>query len=185
MQVIHQPRAIITEAVPNKTAPGVAPQLLERQLSAGVTLREVFGVLHRFQHAIDAPHPTVIATMEISNRRALLHQSQRAMLADVVEGSDGTILLLGTDHRLPHEVVHDKVAGLLELYQAPGHMPDLGPHVIPLLLRELLGVVAITRDRISPEQRGVPTIHRVRVDGYVQNGDFELRFVHVSHALFY
>ena len=79
----------------------------------------------------------MITTMKVFNRRALLHQSQRAMLTDVVESTNRPILLLRTDHRLAHEVVHHKIAGLLELHQSPCHMPDLGPHVLPFGARKL------------------------------------------------
>ena len=52
MKILHQPRTIVAKAIPDKTAPSVTAKFLETQLTAGITLREIFRVMHRLQHAV-------------------------------------------------------------------------------------------------------------------------------------
>ncbi|CAI8420770.1 MAG: Uncharacterised protein [Halieaceae bacterium] len=107
------------------------------------------------------------------------------MLTNIVKSTNGPIFLLCTDDRLPHEVMHQKVTGCLELHQAPGHMPDFGPHVLPLRARKLCRVVAIARNSVAPQQGRISPVHGFGVDRDIQNGNFKLRFVHDGNALCY
>ena len=52
MKIIHQPRTIVTKAIPDKTAPSITAEFFESQLAAGITLGKILGVMHRLQHAI-------------------------------------------------------------------------------------------------------------------------------------
>ncbi|MNG34487.1 hypothetical protein D3C84_1209830 [compost metagenome] len=56
------------------------------------------------------------------------------------------------EDRLIADLGRDHAARLRQLGYSAADVPDAGPHVIPLLLHELAGVVAIASDRVTAQE---------------------------------
>ena len=160
MQVLHQRRRVGVHRVPNKPGPRVDPELDKLDLAARIPLGEVIAVGHGVELAIVAPLPAVVGTVEALLVAVAPCQPLTTVAAGVVERAERSVGLLRDDDRLVHEVVDDIITGFFELSNQPGHVPDLGPHVVPLALHELGRVVALAVDRITAEPLGRAQVSR-------------------------
>ena len=150
-----QRRNIVVHAPEHKRAPGVAAQLGQLDLAAGIAAGKILRVLHVHQRAIGVELPAMIAAGD-ARRAAHVAQNQpvSAMRAGVVEGLDGTgpgLIggLTDHDHRFLAEIVADEITLFFQLGQNPAQMPHLGPEVLVLQLHPLARDVAIGGDRIT------------------------------------
>ena len=80
--------------------------------------------------------------------------------ADVVESAQRAVLMHDHNDRLVHEVVHDVVASFPELRHSASDVPDLRPHIVPLALHELPGVVPLAVKWIAPQEVITPGVNR-------------------------
>jgi len=164
VEKFHQPRRIRAHAIPDKAAPGVATQFLQLQLAARVSLREILWILQVLQDAVGAPQPAMIGAFEtVHNAGRIPHQPLPTMAAGVVEGLDGAIVLPHADDAFMQEIMDDEVAWLLQFVDAAGDVPDALPHMLPLTVGEVLGPVAVTRDRIAAQMGRVAPVQRQRM----------------------
>ena len=72
------------------------------------------------------------------------------MPAMVVVRLDGLLVDADDDHGLVEDLVDDEVAGLLDLLQAAGHLPDVRPELLLLEAVELRVVIAARVDPVGP-----------------------------------
>ena len=162
-QVRHQVRCFVIHGVPDQAGPGADAHFREFQFADRVAPGKIVPVGQVFQYAVEAPPPAVIRAGEAVLAAVLPHQSLRAMAAGVVEPLERAVPLLHHDDRLAHEIVHDVVAGFLELFLAAGDVPDLRPEAFPFPRHELAAVVPVLGNRIAPQQRRVLAVHRQRM----------------------
>ena len=104
------------------------------------------------KHTIDPPLPAVIGACEAVATTAFRPGKPcTAMPAGVVERTHRPIFLADHDDRFMPEVVHRVVAGLRHFGQPSTHMPDTGPHMVPLALHEVCRCIAVTGNRITAQ----------------------------------
>ena len=131
---------------PDEACKGLAAQLFEPNLAAGIAFREVFGVRRKIQGTIGHEGPTVItADKPLHATRFPRDQWITAMLADVVERFYPTILLPDHEDLLWANFFELPVAMVWQFGFAAEQQPDLGPHAFPLLLGKLLRGIARAR----------------------------------------
>ncbi|MNN15349.1 hypothetical protein D3C81_1284510 [compost metagenome] len=138
---------------PHQATEGFAAQLLEMQLADRIALREILGILGNQQAAVQAVAPAVVVADQALHLGLLaLDHAIAAVLTNVVEGADVTVVVAQDEDRLATDLNGDHAARLRQLGHSASDMPDAGPHVIPLLLHELAGVVAIASDRVAAQE---------------------------------
>jgi hypothetical protein len=156
-------RPLVIHRVPDEAAPAVAAQFPQLQLATRIAPAEIdIAVLRVPEHAVDAPAPAVVGAMERLDRTLAIDHAHAAMAAGIVERTNRAVLLPHRDHRFLQEIVHDEVAGLGDVGQASGDVPDARPEVVPFLLREFPRIVAVAGHGIAAKVGGIAAIHRRR-----------------------
>ena len=153
-----QAHALGVHVHPDEAGEGFAGQLRQPHLAAGVALREVLPIRHEVEFPIGHEGPTVVLADKPPNTPLVaIHQRIAAMLADVVEGLHAAVLLPHHEDRLRAQLLALPVAGVGQFLLAAKQQPNLGPHALPFLLRELPRGVAIALNAVTAQPLFGPT----------------------------
>ena len=142
---------------PDESGPRVARDLDQVALAARVALGEVVRVGHPGELAVRRELPAVVGALELAGgERAGLraHEAVAAVLAHVVERAHPAVVAADAEDRVPADLVGDVVAGVRDLVDASGDLPDARPQPLRLGLRERRRPVALATDR-QPGQLGL------------------------------
>ena len=114
-KVVEQRRRRVVHRVPHQSRPGIDAHFDQVQLPDRVTLRIVVLIGAGFEHAVEPPLPAVIRAEEAVLTAVAPDEPGGTVPAGVVKAFERSVLLPHDQHRLVHEIVHDVVAGLLQL----------------------------------------------------------------------
>ena len=136
-QVFLEAHALRVHVHPDEAGEGLAAQLRQPHLAAGIALREVVLVGGEVERAVGQVGPTVVLADEaLDAALVVLDERVAAMLADVVERLHPAVLLADHQDLLGPHRLHLPVAGVGQFRFAAEQQPDLGPHALLLLLEE-------------------------------------------------
>ncbi len=146
--------AVGIHVVPDEPRPGVAGNLDQIALAAGVALGEVLLAVDPLEDTLSIETPAMVSALELATGEGSLlrlNQLIAAMLADVVERPDPAVIAAHDQDGLPADVRREEITRLGDLVDQPTDQPDARPHVLPLELGEFPGSVTIAADRFAPE----------------------------------
>jgi len=146
----------VVEVEPDEATPGVARDLEQVALAAGRTLQEVVFVGNNGEFADRVEPPPVIGALEVAAGQGSglgRDQAVPAVLTDVVERADPTVVAAHAQNRIAADLIRHVVAGFGNLIDPPRDLPDAWEQGVPLLPSELGRPVALARDRIVGQRR--------------------------------
>ena len=150
-----QRRRVVVEIDECAAAPGLEAAFAQREVRAPqLVLREDVRRVDELALAVGAPLPPMERAGEaLRGAAAVLGEFHAAMTTVVVERLDGLCIDAHDDDRLVEDLVHDEVAGLFDLLQPAGHLPDVRPELLLLELVELAVVVPAGIDPVGARHR--------------------------------
>ena len=149
---LAQRRRVVVEVDEGATAPGLEPAFAQGQVAAAhLVLLEDRGREDELALPVGTPLPAVKRAGEaVLGAAAILRELDAAMPAMVVERLDGLLVDTHDDHGLVEDLVDDEVAGLFDLLEPAGHLPDVRPEFFALEAVELGVVIPTCVDAIGP-----------------------------------
>ena len=139
----------------DEAADGVAAQFGQARAVCDEIRVESLFIGDALQLAVLAELPAMEGTGELVDRALRVQRNLvRTVRTDVVERLDAVIVLAYHQEAFVAVLMHQIVARLLDVRRDADENPDARPQVRPLLLHELLGVVASRVDDIQSVIRG-------------------------------
>ena len=167
-EILAQRCGVRVEADEHEAGPGFAMHGTKAQPIGGHALREALGVERAQQLAVEVVLPAVEQAAELAGvTTARLAEPIAPVHTDVVTRGERAIALAHHQHRLGADLIREVVAGLGCVRGTAREQPHLGPHALPLELRELAAGVALLRNRDMVECGLGSLRHGCRAHGIV------------------
>ncbi|MCY1435779.1 hypothetical protein D9M71_518860 [compost metagenome] len=144
-EVFQQRGCVLVLVDEHEAAPAFHPHLRQLEL-AGFEMLEVPGGGHALEVALQVPGEAVVRAAQLVGGAAAHAQRTATVQAGVVEAADDVVLAAHDDDRSVDDVVHQVVAGLLDLFLAADHLPGLRPQFLRFQLVEPARAVALHRE---------------------------------------